>query len=128
VPGPGTAALSGRPVLAFAGIANPRKFFDTLAEAGAIVVGRQTFADHYPYDEADITALLAEAESLAALPVTTRKDIVRVPARFRDQIAVAGVGLAWEDEEALDALLTPLFPPADASLSTVPPDTAPCAA
>jgi tetraacyldisaccharide 4'-kinase len=128
VPGPGTAALSGRPVLAFAGIANPRKFFDTLAEAGAIVVGRQTFADHYPYDEADITALLAEAESLAALPVTTRKDIVRVPARFRDQIAVAGVGLSWEDEEALDALLAPLFPPADASLSTVPPDTAPCAA
>jgi tetraacyldisaccharide 4'-kinase len=128
VPGPGTAALSGRPVLAFAGIANPRKFFDTLAEAGAIVVGRQTFADHYPYDEADITALLAEAESLAALPVTTRKDIVRVPARFRDRIAVAGVGLSWEDEEALDALLAPLFPPAHASLSTVPPDTAPCAA
>lgn len=128
VPGPGTAALSGRPVLAFAGIANPRKFFDTLAEAGAIVVGRQTFADHYPYDEADIDALLAEAESLAALPVTTRKDIVRVPQRFRDRIAVAGVGLAWEDEEALEALLAPLFAPAEFPLSTVPPDTAPCAA
>ncbi|MCU0888588.1 MAG: tetraacyldisaccharide 4'-kinase [Rubritepida sp.] len=128
VPGPGTAALAGRPVLAFAGIANPRKFFDTLAEAGAIVVGRQTFADHYPYDEADIAAILAEAEALAALPVTTRKDIVRVPPRFRDQIAVAGVGLAWEDEDALDALLAPLFPPAEASPSTVPPDTASCAA
>jgi tetraacyldisaccharide 4'-kinase len=128
VPGPGTAALAGRPVLAFAGIANPRKFFDTLTEAGAIIVGRQTFADHYPYDDADIAAILAEAESLAALPVTTRKDIVRVPPRFRDQIAVAGVGLAWEDEEALAALLAPVLPPAASSLSTVPPDTARCTA
>lgn len=128
VPGSGTAALSGRPVLAFAGIANPRKFFDTLAEAGAIVVGRQTFADHYPYDDADIAAILAEAEALGALPVTTRKDIVRVPQRFRDQIAVAGVGLAWEDEDALGALLAPLLPSPGAPLSTVPPDTAPCTA
>jgi tetraacyldisaccharide 4'-kinase len=110
VPGPGTSALGGRPVLAFAGIANPRKFFDTLAEAGAIVVGRQTFADHYPYDDADIEEILAEADKLAAVPVTTRKDIVRVPPRFRDRIAVAGIGLSWSDEAALEALLAPHFP------------------
>ena len=110
VPGPETAMLAGRPVLAFAGIANPRKFFDTLTEAGVIVVGRQSFADHYPYDETDIRDLLKEAEALHALPVTTRKDIVRVPPAFRDRIAVAPIGLAWEDETALEALLAPHVP------------------
>jgi tetraacyldisaccharide 4'-kinase len=128
VPGPDTAALARRPVLAFAGIANPSKFFDTLAEAGAIIVGRQTFADHYPYDDADIEAILEEAEALAALPVTTRKDFVRIPPRFHDRIAVARVGLAWDDEEALEALLAPLFPPRPDRLQTVPPDPAACTA
>ena len=128
VPGPGTAALAHRPVLAFAGIANPGKFFDTLAEAGAIIVGRQTFADHYPYDDADIEAILAEAEALAALPVTTRKDFVRIPPRLRDRVAVARVGLAWEDEEALEALLAPLFPPGPARLQPAPPGPAACTA
>lgn len=127
VPGPGAAALARRPVFAFAGIGNPRKFFDTLSEAGAIVVGRQTFADHYPYDDDDIRHILAEAERLAALPVTTRKDIVRVPARFRDDIAVADVGLTWEEEDALEALLAPLFPPPQAEVFS-PPDTAHCTA
>ncbi len=107
-PGPETVALAGRPVLAFAGIANPRKFFDTLTEAGAIVVGRETFADHYPYDETDIRDLLAEAEALHALPVTTRKDIVRVPPSFRDRIVVASVGIEWQEEAALERLLDPL--------------------
>lgn len=109
VPGPEAKALAGRPVLAFAGIANPRKFFDTLAEAGAILVGRETFADHYPYDEDDLRAILAEAEALQAIPVTTRKDIVRVPPAFRHRVAVVSVGLAWEDEAALTGLLDPLF-------------------
>ncbi|WP_408870004.1 tetraacyldisaccharide 4'-kinase [Elioraea sp.] len=123
VPGPGTSSLAGRPVLAFAGIANPRKFFDTLAEAGAIIVGRQTFADHYPYDDADIALILAEAEKLAAVPVTTRKDIVRVPPRFRDGIAVAGIGLAWEDEVALTALLAPHLPPLRPAAQALPAGT-----
>lgn len=110
VPGPETTMLAGRPVLAFAGIANPRKFFDTLTEAGVIVVGRQSFADHYPYDDTDIRALLKEAEALHALPVTTRKDIVRVPPAWRDRIAVASIGVAWDDETALEGLIAPLFP------------------
>jgi len=111
LPGPEAKALAGRAVFAFAGIANPRKFFDSLAEAGAILVGRETFADHYPYDAHDLRALLAEAEALHAVPVTTRKDIVRVPPEFRNQVTVATVALAWEDEAALARLLDPLFPP-----------------
>ena len=42
------------PVYAFCGIGNPRKFFATLQEAGAVLAGRMPFADHYPYDDGDM--------------------------------------------------------------------------
>ncbi len=120
VPGPEAKALAGRPVLAFAGIANPRKFFDTLTEAGAILVGRETFADHYPYDEDDLRAILAEAEALKAVPVTTRKDIVRVPPALRHRVTVATVGLVWEDETALARCLDPVLESAEANRVPLP--------
>ncbi|PZW47120.1 lipid-A-disaccharide kinase [Humitalea rosea] len=108
VPGPEAAMLSGTPVFAFCGVANPRKFFATLQEAGAVIAGRVPFADHYPFDAGDMESLLAEAERLRAVPVTTRKDIVRVPAAFRSRITVVTVTLAWEEPARIEALLDPL--------------------
>ncbi len=107
-PGPEASLLAGQPVLAFCGIANPRKFFATLQEAGAVLAGRQSYADHYPYDESDLRDLVAEAESLRAILVTTRKDIVRVPRAFRSRVTVVTVRLAWEEPAAIEALLDPL--------------------
>lgn len=108
VPGPEASALAGQPVFAFCGIASPRKFFATLTEAGAVIAGRAAFADHYPYDEAEIRDLLAEAERLRAIPVTTKKDAVRIPPALRPRITVVTVGLAWEDPAAIETLLDPL--------------------
>ena len=107
-PGPEAALLAGKPVFAFCGIANPRKFFTTLQEAGALLAGRMAFADHYPFDEGDMKDLLAQAASLRAQPVTTRKDFVRIPPAFRDQVKVVSITLEWEDPTAIEALLDPL--------------------
>jgi tetraacyldisaccharide 4'-kinase len=105
VPGPEMASLAGRNVFAFCGIANPRKFFNTLKSGGAVLAGTESFADHYPYDAGDIQALLEQAARLKATPVTTRKDWVRVPAAFRPQVQVVSVELAWEDASAIERLL-----------------------
>ncbi len=106
--GPEAAMLAGQPVFAFCGIANPPKFFATLQEAGAVVAGRVPFADHYPYDEGDLKDLLEQAEALRALPVTTKKDFVRIPPQFRSRVTVVTVTLAWEEPAAIESLLDPL--------------------
>lgn len=108
VPGPEAEMLAGQPVFAFCGIANPRKFFATLQEAGAVLAGREAFADHYPYDEDEIRDLLAEADALRAIAVTTRKDFVRLPPQFRSRVTVVTVRLAWEEPARIETLLEPL--------------------
>ena len=107
-PGPEAELLAGQPVFAFCGIANPRKFFATLQEGGAFLAGRQAYADHYPFDEGDLRDLLAEAESLRATPVTTRKDWVRIPQAFRNRVTVVTIRLEWEEPAAIEGLLDPL--------------------
>jgi tetraacyldisaccharide 4'-kinase len=72
------AALAGKPVLAFAGIGDPEKFFATLIAADIDVRIRRAFADHHPYTGSDAAALLAEAQAGGLVPVTTEKDIARL--------------------------------------------------
>lgn len=96
----------GRPVIAFAGIGRPAKFFATLEELGARIVARRGFPDHHPYAEAELRALAREAEAAGARLVTTEKDAARLAPEWRDKLAVLAVEIAWQDEAALDALLT----------------------
>jgi tetraacyldisaccharide 4'-kinase len=105
VPGPEAAGFAGRRVLGFAGIAMPEKFFATLAESGAEVVVRRPFADHHRYTQAELDALLAEADRLGAVPVTTAKDAVRLPPGLRERVQVLTVSLDWEDPDAPEGLL-----------------------
>lgn len=72
------AALAGRPVLAFAGIADPEKFFATLARCGIPAAARAAFPDHHRYTAAQARALLCRADSDRLLLVTTEKDLARI--------------------------------------------------
>lgn len=110
-PGPEAVLLDGRPVIAFAGIGRPAKFFATVTSCGAHVVAEHSFADHHPYGRTEILALLAEAEAANALLVTTAKDAVRVPSDLRPRLTILTVRLEWEDTEALDRLLAPFLDP-----------------
>jgi tetraacyldisaccharide 4'-kinase len=100
--------LRGQPVFAFCGIANPRKFFATLQESGAVLAGRESFGDHYQYDAGEIQDLLAQAEAARAMLVTTKKDFVRIPAQFRSRVTVVTVTLQWEESAEIESLLDPL--------------------
>jgi tetraacyldisaccharide 4'-kinase len=99
------AGLAGRRVLAFAGIGRPSKFFETLAQTGAAIVGCESFPDHHRYSARQLIGLQGRAEAANATLVTTPKDAVRLPHAFRATLLVAGVSLAWADEAAIEALL-----------------------
>ncbi|CAA7619886.1 tetraacyldisaccharide 4'-kinase [Magnetospirillum sp. SS-4] len=105
VPGPEAAGLMGRKVVAFAGIGRPGKFFETLKSCGAHLAAARSFPDHHPYSRAEIEALLAEADAIGAVPVTTAKDRVRLPADLRQRVSVLTVSLDWEALGLLSALL-----------------------
>lgn len=107
-PGPEAAAIAGKSVLAFAGIARPDKFFDTLRSLGCPIVGAHSFPDHYAYKPEDIERLTREAEAAGALAVTTAKDRVRLPKGSSAAIRVLTIAIEWEDEAALDAILRPI--------------------
>jgi tetraacyldisaccharide 4'-kinase len=65
-------------VVAFAGIARPERFFNTLRSLGYEVARELTFADHHWYTARDIGSIQAAARDAdAALIITTEKDAVR---------------------------------------------------
>lgn len=75
------AWLTERPLLAFAGIANPDRFFATVERCGGRIIERATFKDHHVFSTADAERLLVRADGLGAALVTTEKDLVRLSAR-----------------------------------------------
>jgi tetraacyldisaccharide 4'-kinase len=70
--------LAEAPVLAFAGIGHPDKFFATLLQAGIRLGQTRGFADHHGYTPEQANRLVAEAERHGWNLVTTEKDLVRL--------------------------------------------------
>jgi len=70
--------LRGKRVLAFAGIGDPTRFFNTLRASGIDVTAERAFADHHPYSGAEIESLWAEARRDGLTLVTTQKDCARI--------------------------------------------------
>jgi tetraacyldisaccharide 4'-kinase len=95
-------------LLAFAGLARPEKFFDTLEAAGADVAEAVPFDDHHPYSEDDLGMLAQLAEDHGAALITTEKDAARLSPDWRARVSVLPVQARFEDEAALDALLEPI--------------------
>lgn len=73
-----TGWLREMPVLAWAGIANPGRFFDLVELLGANVLERAAFADHETPSDRAAERLLERADRLGARLVTTEKDLARV--------------------------------------------------
>ncbi len=72
------ASLRGKRVLAFAGIGDPARFFNTLRASCIDVVSARAFADHHVYSETEIESLWEEARRGGLTLVTTEKDLARI--------------------------------------------------
>ncbi len=104
-----TAKLKRQRVFAFAGLGRPAKFYATLADIGAEIVGTENFPDHHLYRQSEITRLQRAARGENALLVTTEKDLVRL-AGCSDCIdpsppIALPVEMRFSDAQLLDRLL-----------------------
>ncbi len=82
-------------MIAFAGIANPNRFFSMLASLGAVIIEQRAFADHHAFSEAEARGLVESAERTHAMLVTTEKDLARLSG------ATGFCGMLKERSEAL---------------------------
>lgn len=93
--------MKNRRVYGFAGIGNPSRFFKTLNNIGADLVGEAHFADHHPYTDADLTQLYEEAMQSGAELVTTQKDWMRLPSDWRDRVLTVPVRIHFTADDTI---------------------------
>ena len=105
VPLPGSESIAGRPVVAFAGIGRPEKFFETLAGMDCDLVSVRRFPDHHAYTADEVMRCVEAAAAANAVAVTTEKDAVRIPPEARNMVEVLQVGLEWQNPAAFDRIV-----------------------
>ena len=70
--------IKNEKLLAFCGLANSNKFYETLKENGYNVASTKSFPDHYEYKNEDIDKLISEANKQNLKLITTEKDYVKI--------------------------------------------------
>jgi tetraacyldisaccharide 4'-kinase len=99
------------PILAYAGIGRPEKFFASLADIRAPVAKTMAFADHHRYTEGEAERLIAHADAAGLRLVTTEKDLARLSGaggavgRLRDRSDAFAVTLEFENSVAVAEMI-----------------------
>ena len=88
-------------LLAFCGLANPNKFFDTLKKNGYEISSTRKFPDHYAYKKNDINSLIFDANDLNLKLITTEKDYVKI-SENKDQIHFLPIELELSVKDKLN--------------------------
>ncbi len=105
--------LSGRKVLACAGIADPEAFFHDLRSRGLNLVSTICFPDHAEYSDADIAELAGSFLRCGAeLLLTTEKDgvkLIALPNELLAKTLLCRLELTFEDPSTLAIALSNLL-------------------
>ncbi len=93
------------PVIAFAGIGNPDKFFATLRDAGCTLMQTYAFPDHHTYTPEEIDRLVDAANTDNTPLLTTTKDAARLSEAQRKKVIPVPVQLTWDAPSAAEEFI-----------------------
>lgn len=105
VPAAEVENLSGRDIVAFAGIGRPEKFFATLEDLGCRIITKRGFPDHHDFTPDEIMRLVESARAAGATLVTTAKDYVRLPREAQVMVEPVPVALEWRNPQEIEDFL-----------------------
>lgn len=91
--------------LIFSGIGNPRDFKNTLIENKFEIEDELIFPDHFEYTLEDFEKIYNKAKSKGLKIITTEKDYMKVPEKYKNEIKFLNIELIIEDEDKLIKLL-----------------------
>ncbi|MGB8818941.1 MAG: tetraacyldisaccharide 4'-kinase [Rhizobiaceae bacterium] len=94
--------LKGKRVLAFAGIADPEKFYDSLTAAGAVISLARSWPDHHYYADDELNELHQTAVAGDLVLVTTEKDSMRLARGSESARKVMDTALVFKIEVVFD--------------------------
>jgi tetraacyldisaccharide 4'-kinase len=92
--------------LIFSGIGNPSEFKDILLENKFNIIREMIFPDHYDYSFKDLEKIQNIAKNENLKIITTEKDFMKIPEKFKKKIDFLAIDLVIRDERKLIELLT----------------------
>ena len=90
--------IKNKKILAFSGIAHPQNFFNALTRNGLKLKRKIEFSDHYRYTISDFEKIILISSKLNLIAVTTEKDYVKVPKKFKKNIIAIPVKVQFNQE------------------------------
>ena len=92
--------IKGNKFLAFCGLANPDKFYETLEKGGYKVFLTKSFPDHHQYTEEEINHLILKAKNKNLTLITTAKDYVKILDK-KNEIQVLSIESSFNAKDEL---------------------------
>jgi len=85
--------------LIYSGIGNPKSFEKILKKNKIQVVDKLVFPDHYTYSNKDYVDIITKAQKYGANILTTEKDYVKIPTKYKKNIKFIKLNLTIHNEK-----------------------------
>ena len=93
-----TAEFKNKKIVAFAGIGNPKNFFDLLRNSKLNIVETIKFPDHHKYSEKELENLLNKIKDNNSILLTTEKDYFRISENHKKNIKCLKIKVEIENK------------------------------
>ena len=90
--------FKNKKVISFAGIGNPKNFFDLLKENKINILEQIKFPDHYNYSRKELENLIKNAKENSAILLTTEKDYLRIDGKYSGNISYLKIKVEIENQ------------------------------